>query len=113
MDPRRVSPIIPLAAHARTGNELVDFVACIDVPLEYALARRILRALDDVIEKKNREAYVADLRSHLDWYLNKSGRDVYYGVNAKAMADCQLILDGRKPVAHLAQEVVDQVNRIV
>ena len=38
-------------------DELVDFVACIDLPLEFALARRIMRALDDVIQKKTSEEY--------------------------------------------------------
>ena len=33
-------------------DKLVDFVACIDVPLDIALARRTLRVLDQALEEK-------------------------------------------------------------
>lgn len=101
----------PFGRTRKHMDELIDFVACIDLPLEIALARRILRALDDVIEKETSEEYVKDLRSHLNWYVNEAGRDVYYGINEKAKENCHLILDGRKPIFHLAQEVVMNVNR--
>lgn len=94
-------------------NELVDYVACIEVPLEIALARRVLRGLYWVIQKKTTEKYIEELQNHLEWYLNESGRDMYHGVNEKAKEDCQLILDGRRPVSELAQEVVRNVNRMM
>lgn len=91
-------------------DDLVDFVACIELPLEYALARSILRKLDVVIQEKTSEDYVEQLRDQLQWYLD-SGRDVYYRVNERVKNECQLVLDGRRPVADLAQEIVDNVSR--
>lgn len=90
-------------------EELVDFVACIDLPLEHALARSVLRKLDGVSQEQTSEECLEELRGQLQWYL-ESGRDVYYGVNEHVKKECQLVLDGRRPVAELAQEIVDNVS---
>jgi|APSaa5957512622_1039677.scaffolds.fasta_scaffold16456_2 uridine kinase len=92
-------------------GELVDFVACIDVPLEIPLARRILRELDGVMEKKTSEEYIKQLRGYLHWFVNESGRDMYFQVNEKAKETCDLVVDGRKSVDEMAKEVVQGVKR--
>ena len=46
-------------------------------------------------------------------YLNESGRDLYSRVNEMAMRECELILDGMKPVSQLAEELVRSANRAI
>ena len=91
-------------------DDLVDFVACIDVSLEIPLARRLSRNLDNILEKGAAEEYVKGLRGYLDWYLNRSGRDMYYLVNERAKEKSDLVLDGEKPVEELAHQVVEKVR---
>ena len=103
-------------------GELIDFVACIELPLEIALARRVLRTLDEARQEKTLIRYLlpflpttraaARLRSYLRWYLNGPGRDIYYSVTQKAKENCDLVLDGKRPVSELAQEVVQHVDRV-
>lgn len=109
------APIIvmeePFGRRREGMDELVDFVACIDVPLEVPLARRILRALDDVILEKATADYAEGLRRYLRWYLHDLGRDMYFRVNENAKENCDLVLDGTKSVDELASEVVRHVKR--
>ena len=46
-------------------------------------------------------------------YLNESGRDLYSRVNELAMRECELILDGMKPVSQLAEELVRSVHHAI
>ena len=93
-------------------DQLVDFVGCIDLPLEIALARNISRDLNRALKEKTLDEFIEYLKWYLPWYLNESGRDLYYLINEKAKEKCELILDGTRPVAELAQEVAQSVNRI-
>ena len=83
-------------------RDLIDFVACIDVPLEVALARRLLRELERTADA---ERAVSTLKRQLPDYI-RYVRRVYAVVNAKAMAACELVLDGTKEPTELAQQLV-------
>ena len=112
IEPARIIVMEEPFGRTREGmDELVDFVACIDVPLEIPLARRILRELDGVIQKETSEEYVKQLRDYLNWYVNGSGRDLYFRVNEKAKETCDLVVDGTRPMNEMAQEVVQSVKR--
>ena len=116
MNPRTGKPIEP-ATHIvmeepfgrvrRPMAGLIDFVACIDLPLEVALARRLLRIAryapdpSSVVEFMNR---------WLPEYI-RSVRHLYATVNALAMAQCELVLDGLRDPDELAELVVDEVRQ--
>lgn len=103
----------PFGRRRRGMDALVDFVVCIDIPLEIALARRILRELGEAISRKETVAYAERLRDHLCWYLHESGREMYFGVNENAKENCDLVVDGTKGVDELASEVVRHVKKEV
>lgn len=99
---------------------LIDFVAVIDTPLEIALTRRLLRdyvpgSLEE-IEKATREQLAASvdqmvsgLRGFLEGYLYFA-RDIYITVQEQAKENCDLVLDGTRPVEALVQELVTVVK---
>ena len=88
------------------GN-LIDFVACLDVPLEVALARRVLQALDALEDgARLRE----ELRRTAASYLPATSREVYRAANAAPTARCDLVLDGLCDPQDLAAEVVSAVR---
>ena len=86
---------------------LIDFVACLHVPLEVALARRVLRALDTI---EDDAPLRDDLRRMAASYLPAVSREVYRAANASPPAGCDLILDGLRAPQELAAEVVSAVH---
>jgi uridine kinase len=88
-------------------RDLVDFVVCIDVPLEVALARRLLEYAAHATDPGR---FVERLKSHLTHYLHGGGRETYVAVNDAAKASCDLIVDGTRDPDELAAEVADAVR---
>ena len=93
-------------ARAEVRN-LIDFVACLDVPLEVALARRVLRALDAT---QNDSHLRDELRQIARSYLPATSREVYRAANAAPTARCDLILDGLRDPQALAAELFHAVR---
>lgn len=91
-------------------KELIDFVIALDTPLEVALARRLLEIPDIpyFIEHPN-EQYPTML-GFLRGYLYSSGRDLYMVVNEQIRKNCDLVLDGMKPIDELAEEAAVHVR---
>jgi hypothetical protein len=87
----------------------LDLVAVIDIPAEIALARRIRREIAGEREPADSSAYLQALDAYLSWYVIGM-HDVYAAVNRHALASCDLILDGSKPIDELAQQVVELVT---
>jgi uridine kinase len=88
---------------------LIDFVAVIDVPLEVALARRIRRTFRHRSEQHSVEQMVEQLDSYLEFYI-ELGSALYGSVNARALATCDLAVDGRAPSEQLAEQIVAAVR---
>lgn len=98
----------------------IDFVVCIDTPLEVALARNLLQALESFslenlgkatkkeLIQRAQEATTA-LKDFLNWYL-VGDRLVYAAVQAQVKNDCDLVLDGMKPLEVLAGEVLEAIQ---
>ncbi len=86
---------------------LVDFSVCIDLPLEIALARRLL----DVVEhwEGPAEERFRWIGQYLNTYLFQGMREVYAAINEGVKAASDLILDGTQPVEENAKRVVDAV----
>jgi uridine kinase len=91
-------------------NELIDFVACIDLPLEIALARTLLRTIEEFPRERRQDELIEFLRGYLAAYLNGSVRALYLEVNARVLKNCDLVSNGVKPVAELAEEIVAAVK---
>jgi len=87
-------------------RDLVDFVVCIDLPLEIALARRVLRTAQAIGDC---ERFRDVVRGGMKAYLN-SGRETYLAANRLARAACELVVDGTRPADELAREVVAAVR---
>jgi len=86
---------------------LVDFGVCLDVPLEVALARRLL----DTVEKWSgtAEERLHWMGDYLNAYLFEGMREVYCAINERVKAQSHLILDGTQPVEQNARRVVEAV----
>lgn len=87
---------------------LVDFSVCIDVPMEVALARRLL----DTVEKWSgtAEARLQWMGNYLRTYLFEGMREVYVAINERVKEQCDLVLDGTHPVEQNAQSVVAAIH---
>lgn len=88
-------------------EDLVDFVACIDVPLVVALARRVLRSLDTLRDDARLRE---ELRETAATYLTAGSVAVYAGANAAPSAGCDLVVDGLRDPQELAAQVVGAVR---
>lgn len=88
----------------------MDLAIGIDLPLEIALARKLLREIEWVAESKGADGALAYVREYLTWYLHGHLRDTYVVVNQKAMVSCDLVVDGTRSVDELANEIVKAVR---
>ncbi|MDF2652184.1 MAG: hypothetical protein K0Q73_7989, partial [Paenibacillus sp.] len=86
-------------------NGLIDFVVCIDIPLEIAFARTIKRAALNVQENIEISVLLRNITEFVDQYLDVS-RDSYAIVNENVKKDCDLIVDGMKEIDVLANEII-------
>jgi len=122
VDGRRIQPSEFIVIEEPMGRgraemaESIDFVVCIDTPLEIALARNLLQNLEgfslENMKKSTKEELlqgaeeaVEGLRGLLNNYIN-TGRALYIAVQEQVERDCDLILDGTKSVDVQAEEVV-------
>ncbi|MFF2089864.1 hypothetical protein [Paenibacillus sp. NPDC058174] len=85
--------------------ELIDYVVCIDIPPEIALARTIKRAALNVPESTETSALLSSIVEFIDQYLQVS-RETYAIVNENVKKDCNLIVDGTKDTELLANEII-------
>ena len=100
----------PFGRERAEMNGLIDFVACIDLPLEVALARRLLRDVEWCLIKRNPEYLAAYLQEYLTGYLNGATREMYLQVNARVLKNCDLVLNGVSSVDELADEIVAAIK---
>jgi uridine kinase len=85
---------------------LIDLVVCIDLPLEIALARRVLRTVEAIPDA---EALRRDLRQGLTAYLN-GGRESYARVLALVRMEAEIVLDGTERPEALASEALAAIR---
>lgn len=100
----------PFGRERARMNELIDFVVFINVPLEVALARRLLRDAEWCLSEKNPEYLAAYLKEYLTGYLSGATREMYLEVNARVLKNCDLVLDGVKSLDELADEIVAAIK---
>jgi uridine kinase len=88
---------------------LIDFLIYIDLPLEIAHARKILRKNDFLPWEDHPELFMQNLRQHLVWYMD-FGRDFYLAVERIACKDCDLHLDGTLPTELIADKIIAAIH---
>ena len=81
--------------------DLIDFVVCIDLPLEIALARKLLRMLGFFLAEQTPDAFTKQLQFFLPWYI-ESGCELYRAMQQRVLRNCDLIADGMLPPEGLA-----------
>jgi len=95
----------PFGRSREAINELIDFSVYIDVPLEIALARRLLR-MSNLISQGNSDVTIEE---HLRWYL-RAGRNFYIAVERNARKQCDLIVDGMLSTDEIAEIVFKTIS---
>jgi uridine kinase len=85
--------------------ELIDFVICIEIPPEIALARTIKRAVVSVPTDVEVSLLTTSIIEFIDQYLLVS-RDSYSIVNANVRKVCDLVVDGTQNVDLLTNEII-------
>lgn len=91
-------------------RELIDFLIYIEIPLEIAHARKILRKNEFLPWEDHPDLFIRNLREHLFWYIN-FGRDFYLAVKSSADKDCDLILDGRLSTDQMADKIIEAIHQ--
>lgn len=85
---------------------LIDFHVQIEIPLEVALARKIMRDFLSNVEDLN-EA-MKRLQSYIEFYL-RAGRALHIAVRNRALQDRELLVDGTLPSETVAQNIFEAV----
>jgi len=88
---------------------LIDFVVCIELPLEIALARKLLRMLGFFLAEQTPDAFAKHLQFFLPWYI-ESGRELYRAVQQRVLRNCDLIADGMLPPEALANSIEEAIR---
>lgn len=98
---------------SRSGmDELVDFIATIHLPLDIALARRLLRNIRIDHSHMLIEENLRSVETFLDAYLHGGGRLSYEKLYEVVSADSNLILDGTTSVDQMAELVIQRLNEL-
>ena len=92
---------------ARTDmRALIDFHVQIDIPLEIALARKIMRDFLSIVEDPHES--MKRLQSYLHFYL-RAGHALHIAVRNRALQDRELIVDGTLHSETVAQRIFEAV----
>ena len=103
------------SGRARAGLQaLIDMVVLIDLPLEIALARKVVDYIDFCLKELSGDDLKRALQRFVAGYEHYPlVREYYLAVVEGARRDCDLILDGARPTEELTQEVVIAVQMVL
>lgn len=90
---------------------LIDLAVFIDLPLEIALARRLLRTLSAKRFQEAPEAAADHLRDYLNRYLNEGVRELYLAAAGIARRSSDVVLDGKLSADALADTLVEMMRQ--
>lgn len=109
----------PFGRERKQIAKYLDFVIFIDLPLDIALARAVQRKVhfyrDSQMElfKTNPSEYIARLYSTIDEMFTLyfgMARPMYLKINETVRKNCDLIIDGLRPLDELSQELAIIIN---
>jgi uridine kinase len=89
-------------------RELIDFVAHVEVPLEIALARKLLRQNAFLPWEQDPHVFITHLREFLTWYLHE-GRAFYLAIRERVVGSSDLLVDGMLPPEAVAAAIYSAV----
>ena len=89
--------------------DMIDFVVCIDILWDVALARRLFRDVHHHYKHQSKEDLVAYLEKHLPWY-GEYGYNLYRAVNNRSLETADLVVNGLHPAEEIAQTVVQAIK---
>lgn len=87
-------------------RELVDIVVLLDIPLDIALARKVVEAFEYCHKLPPAELVQATQRGVDYFSYYPLARELYLTAVERVRQDCDLILDGTRPTDELARELV-------
>lgn len=114
---RKVAPMRYLVVEEPFGDGrrdmkyLYDFIVAIDIPMEIALARRLLQNLERAETPEAREVNCQWMQGYLRSYLHDSLRECYIAINAGVQRNAHLIVEGTEPIPILAARIADAARR--
>jgi uridine kinase len=90
---------------------LIDLAVHLDVPLDIALSRRVLRAVKEQgeAEAMSHAELVADIEGQMRAFLG-GGRDAYQAIDRSAQQAADLVLDGVLPVDDLVRLILPEME---
>lgn len=98
----------PFGRSRSSTSRLIDMVAYLDLPLEIALARRVIRTIEE--RQRPPEAQLAHLHADLKTFL-AGGRLAYLAASGAARASADLVMDGTRPLDELVGELTAEIRR--
>jgi len=90
-------------------RDLIDFVVHIDIPLEIALARKLLRQNAFLPWEQDPDVFIDHLREFLMWYLSV-GRAFYLAISKRVLEQCDLVVDGTCSTEEIVEVIVNAVR---
>jgi uridine kinase len=102
------------SGRARFGlRALIDFVVLLDLPLEMALARKVVDYISYCLREAPQEELDLAMQRLVNYYSQYPAHRVYYQtILEHVRRGCDLVLEGTRPTEVLAREVVAAVKSI-
>ena len=91
-------------------SRYIDMLVTIELPIDVALARRLLRDINSAKLVADAQAAREHVDSYCRRFLFESRRELILAGQQWALKDCDLVLDGTKPDAVLARQLVETVR---
>jgi len=91
-------------------RDLIDFVVYVDVPLEVAYIRKVLRKNDFLPWEDDPDVFIKHLRENMEWFL-RVGRTFYLAVAKRVLEDSDLIVDGTRPTEEIADKIMEAIRK--
>lgn len=92
-------------------RELIDFVVLLDIPLELALARKVVEELSACLVNVPPDQLAQAIQNGIYYFSHYPlARAYYLTCIERVRQDCDLVLDGTRPTDELAQEIVDIIK---
>lgn len=115
---KQVIPVNPkyVVIEEPTGREreaiapLLDFVVCIDLPLELAMGRRTVRNIKSLILEGEDTVAVTHIAGFLDWYM-AWGHKVYSAIQNRVINNCDLVVDGQQSPEDIVATIIQQLPK--
>ncbi len=103
------------SGRARSGlRALIDFVVLLDLPLEIALARKVVEYISHCLREVPQAELALAMQRLVDYYAQYPAHRAYYQtILEHVRRDCDLVLDGTRPIEVLAREVVAVAKSIL